>query len=152
MINQRISNVLNQRIAHLIARQILGGTFIYASLDKIAFPREFAKIVINYHILPEKLAALFAFFLPWAELFLGIFLISGLFVPESAFVLSSLLLSFMIAIVIKTIDGTIENCGCFSSSRSNSNESVVLLLLRDMLLFMFGLLLIAQAKLRPKKG
>ena len=45
----------------IICRLILGGVFIYASIDKIANPAEFAKAVGNYHVLPfgmENLVAL----------------------------------------------------------------------------------------------
>ena len=36
----------------LVARLILGGVFIYASIDKILNPGDFAKIINNYHVLP----------------------------------------------------------------------------------------------------
>jgi hypothetical protein len=68
---KRVILFLNQKKVQLAARFILGGVFIYASLDKISFPREFANIVIKYRILPEKLAIYFAFLLPWVELLPG---------------------------------------------------------------------------------
>jgi uncharacterized membrane protein YphA (DoxX/SURF4 family) len=148
MNKQIIGRFINLRIIQLIARLILGGTFFYASLDKIAFPREFAKIVIKYHILPEKIAAYFAFLLPWIELFLGIFLIIGLLIRESAFVLSFLLLSFMIAITIKTLDGTIENCGCLSTA-PDARTSLGILLGRDLLLLIVSILLVINGKKKP---
>lgn len=148
MNNQRTAGFLNLRIVQLIARLILGGTFIYSSLDKIAFPREFAKIVINYHILPEKISVYFAFLLPWIELFFGIFLIVGLLIRESALVLSFFLLSFMIAITIKTLNGTIENCGCFSTTMTGSSHSVAGLLIRDLLLLVPGMVLSFSYKLK----
>ena len=58
---KRVILFLNQKKVQRAARFILGGVFIYASLDKIAFPREFANIVIRYRILPEKLACLRGF-------------------------------------------------------------------------------------------
>ena len=36
----------------ILCRLVLGGVFIYASLDKIAHPAEFAKAIGNYHVLP----------------------------------------------------------------------------------------------------
>ena len=56
----------------LIARLILGGVFIYASLDKIAHPAEFAKAIGNYHVVPFGLENLMALALPWLELIAGI--------------------------------------------------------------------------------
>ena len=46
------------------ARLILGGVFIYASLDKIAHPAEFAKAIGNYHVVPFGLENLMALALP----------------------------------------------------------------------------------------
>jgi len=38
-----------------ISRLLLGGVFVYASIDKIAFPNEFSGVVENYEILPSVL-------------------------------------------------------------------------------------------------
>ena len=138
---QYLSNIFRLKYIQLIARILLGGIFIYASIDKIVFPRDFAKIVMNYGILPTKVAIYFSFLLPWIELFLGMFLIIGLFVRESALLLSSLLLVFMAAMIIKSINGGIQNCGCFSMS-SQKFESIYLLLLRDVLLLGCGITVI----------
>jgi len=145
---EKFANILNHKIAYIIARFILGGVFIYASLDKIAFHNEFAKIVINYDILPDRIAAYFAFLLPWIELFLGIFLIVGIFVRESVLILPSLLLAFTIVIIIKSLSGRLENCRCFSSSVSNSNYNVGVLLFRGVLFLLCGSLLFFQEKLK----
>jgi len=48
----KVSNILRSRIVQVTARLILGGIFIYASVEKIAYPVEFAKNVQNYNILP----------------------------------------------------------------------------------------------------
>jgi uncharacterized membrane protein YphA (DoxX/SURF4 family) len=138
---QIISNIFRLKYTQFVARAIMGGTFIYASIDKIAFPSDFAKIVMNYNILPTQLAIYFSFLLPWLELFLGIFLIIGLFVRESAVLLSSLLLIFMAAMIIKSINGGVQNCGCFSIS-SHKIENIYFSLLRDVLLFGCGIAVI----------
>jgi len=123
------------------ARLILGGVFIYASIDKIAYPKEFASIVMKYQILPEKLAIYFAFLLPWVELFLGIFIILGFFVRESAISLSFLVMIFMIAILIRSLAGPIGNCGCFSITPSGTSQSIAFLIFRDILFLLCGLVL-----------
>jgi len=143
---QNIVNFINLRGTQLIARFILGGVFIYASLGKIAFPREFANIVIKYRILPEKLAIYFAFLLPWVELILGIFLVIGLYVRESVLALASLLLVFMAAMIIGSLNGTLNSCGCFSIKPSNP-ESLFLMLTRDILL-LFGFLILYKNRLK----
>jgi uncharacterized membrane protein YphA (DoxX/SURF4 family) len=142
-----ISFVLRFKHIAFIARAILGGAFIYASIDKIASPNDFARVVINYDILPAQFAIYFSFLLPWIELFLGIFLLIGLFMRESAFLLSSLLLVFMAAMIIKSINGGIHSCGCFSLNPIK-NSSIYFLILRDVLFLACGLFLILQNRKR----
>ena len=43
---------LDNRWLELACRLLLGGIFVYASIDKIIYPVEFAKVVYNYQILP----------------------------------------------------------------------------------------------------
>lgn len=130
---EKIAHILNNKIAHLIARFILGSVFIYASMDKIAFPNEFTKIVINYHILPNKLAIYFAFILPWIELILGTFLILGFYFRESALLLSFIIVVFIVAIFIKSLKGPIDNCGCFRILSDNIQSNTFVLIIRDVL-------------------
>ncbi|MBR38916.1 MAG: hypothetical protein CL888_01690, partial [Dehalococcoidia bacterium] len=49
----------------IISRLILGAVFIYASIDKIQNPADFAKAINNYHVLPFGLENLMALALPW---------------------------------------------------------------------------------------
>ena len=126
----------------LVARLVLGSIFIYASIDKISYPENFIKIVQNYNILPEFLIIIIAYILPWIELILGIFLIAGFFIRETALVLSSLILVFIIAISIKALNGTIDDCGCFNKLSILSSSNIVFLILRDVLFLLFGIILI----------
>jgi len=131
----------NHKLVQFSARLLLGGVFIYASIDKIAYPKEFAAIVVRYQILPEKLAIYFAFLLPWVELFLGIFVILGFFVRESALSLSFLVMIFITAILIRSLAGPIGNCGCFSITPSGTSQSIAFLIFRDVLFLLCGLIL-----------
>lgn len=144
-----ISYILRFKYITFIARTILGGTFIYAGIDKIAFPHDFARVVMNYDILPPQFAIYLSFLLPWIELFLGLFLLIGLYIRESALLLSSFLLIFMGAMIIKAINGGINNCGCFSLS-STKHPDIVLLIIRDVLLLVCGLFLIFQKIISTK--
>lgn len=146
MIKQEIARFLNLRAVLLMARLILGGTFIYASFDKLAFPAEFASIVSNYDILPNKIGPLFAYILPWSELFLGIFLVVGLFIRPTAVLLSFLLSVFMIAIILKSIEGEIENCGCFAIMGGQGGQSLISLIMRNILLLFLCFIIIVRKK------
>lgn len=127
-------NLLRNKTIQLVARYAIGGVFIYASLDKIAFPRDFANIVVNYHILPNTVALYFGFILPWIELIFGIFLILEFYVREIAFLFLLLLLVFIAAIIIKYTNGTLSNCGCFSTSQEAYKQNIFLLIGRNLLL------------------
>jgi putative oxidoreductase len=137
----KIAALLNRSLVKLSARFLLGGVFIYASIDKIVYPKEFASIVTRYQILPEKLAIYFAFLLPWVELFLGIFVLLGIFIRESAISLSFLVMIFMVAIAIRALSGPIGNCGCFRITSSGTTQSIVFLIFRDVLFLLCGLIL-----------
>ena len=59
-----VASIITDRRVILLFRVVLGVTFIYASLDKIAHPDQFARIVYNYKILPGFLINIFAVTLP----------------------------------------------------------------------------------------
>ena len=68
----------DNRWVELVCRLLVGGVFVYASLDKILNPSEFAKVVYNYQILPLPLSNLLAMSLPWLELFAGLAIVIGI--------------------------------------------------------------------------
>jgi uncharacterized membrane protein YphA (DoxX/SURF4 family) len=121
-------------VLYWIFRFIVGGTFVAASINKIAFPKEFASIVSDYRILPSSLIMVFAYILPWIELILGILLITGLAIRPVSSALLLLLLFFSLAIVKRGAEGTINNCGCFSPSSHGNPQSVILLIGRNLFL------------------
>lgn len=141
-----------RRLVLLAARIIAGGTFILASLDKIAHPGLFAGIVQGYRILPQIVILPFSYALPWFELILGIFLIVGLFPNRSAFVAAILVTVFIAAITIRAIQGPISDCGCFSVSRETGNQGVLILLLRDIILLALCVLNIFPNILMPDRA
>ncbi len=131
--------VLTDKRVVFILRLLLGITFVYASLDKIAHPDQFAKIVYNYKILPGFLINVFAVTLPWVELFGGLFLILGIFTEGASLLISFLLVIFVIAISVNVFKGVDLNCGCFSTDPAGKKEGISLLF-RDFLYLFMGLL------------
>jgi len=100
----------------MVCRIFLGFMFIYASLDKIANPEEFAKQIGYYKALPFGLENLLAIILPWAELIMGICLIAGLLVDGAALVSIIMMLVFILAISQAMLRGIDITCGCFKVS------------------------------------
>ena len=103
------------------AAALLGAVFVYASLDKIAHPSEFARIVYHYRLagpsasLPPLIANLVAVMLPWVELVTGGLLLVGVWRREAAALATLLLVAFIASVGIALYRGIdIENCGCFT--------------------------------------
>ena len=106
----------------LLGRLILGYIFIYASIDKIIDPVSFSDVIDNYHITPVLLNNLFALFIPWLELIIGLCLIFNLKV-QGASLLSIILLLWFIFILTQAIfRGINVECGCFDLNTSDLND------------------------------
>jgi len=133
------SNHLRWRV--LAARLILAGIFIYASLDKIAHPAAFAKDVYNYQILPDALINLTALVLPCLELFLGLCLLAGTWLPGAVLTANGLMVVFLAALVFNLARGLDINCGCFSTGSEAPAMSAGWYLLRDVGFFAVGVFL-----------
>lgn len=99
----------------LALRLLLGAVFVYASLDKIANPLGFAKVVYQWQVGGPVASNLVAVTLPWVELVAGALLILGAWRREAAAVIATLLVVFLAAaasVLARGIDVT--NCGCVS--------------------------------------
>jgi len=121
----------------LICRVILGIMFIYASLDKIAHPEEFAKQIGYYKVLPFGLENLLGIILPWTELIVGICLIAGLLVDGAALLSIIMMLVFILAISQAMLRGIDITCGCFKVS-AHSDKFGLDTIIRDIIFFMMS--------------
>ena len=107
----------NPRV-QLALRLLLGAFFVYASLDKIASPAGFAKIVYQWQVAGPVPSNLVAATLPWVELLAGLLLIVGVWRREAALVIALLLVVFLGAaasVLARGID--VQNCGCVSVAK-----------------------------------
>jgi len=99
----------------LLLRLVLGAFFVYASLDKIANPAAFAKVVYQWQVVAPVPSNVVAVTLPWIELLAGGLLIAGAWRREAALVIAVLLVVFVVAagsVMARGID--VLNCGCVS--------------------------------------
>jgi uncharacterized membrane protein YphA (DoxX/SURF4 family) len=120
---------------------LLGAVFVYASVDKILEPVEFAKIVYHYRLIgPSQQvgplpANLVAVTLPWIELVVGLLLASGVWRREAAVVAAAMLVAFLVAVGAAMARGIdLENCGCFSVGGDGGRSVGLGLLVGDALL------------------
>ena len=110
-----MSGLLRSPRLHLLLRLALGGVFVYASLDKIAEPAKFARIVYQWQVLGPLPSNLVAVTLPWIELVAGLLLLTGLRRRDAAGVLAVMLIVFIVAAVWVLAHGIeVDNCGCTS--------------------------------------
>ena len=123
----------------LFARVVLGGVFIFASLDKISNPEAFATAISNYHVLPFGLENLLALILPWLEFLAGVCIIAGIMVDGAAIMIIIMNIVFILAISQALARGISIECGCFSVSSPETGDNIGLItIIRD-----FGYLILA---------
>ncbi len=82
-------------------RLVVAGVLMYAALQKIWMPLEFARLIREYHLLPEQFLNLAAVILPWLELVCGCCFVAGIGLMGTAFLLSALNSVFVVAIIYR---------------------------------------------------
>jgi putative oxidoreductase len=114
----------------------LGAIFVVAALPKITDPPSFAHMIYNYRVLPGSLINLSALVMPWVELLCGLALILGVWVKPARWIITLLLVTFMIAIAVNLGRDNAIDCGCFDTSAANKTyeeriRDMWIVLLRD---------------------
>lgn len=143
-----LTRIFHNKVFIFICRALLGGVFIYASLDKIVHPEEFARAVANYKVLTSPLLVnLVAVCLPWVELTAGVLLLAGILPRGAATVLAGLTLMFIMLIAVTMIRGIDIECGCFGGSLAT--KVGLNLLIRDVLLLAPAVFLFLSFQPRP---
>lgn len=97
----------------------LGAIFVVAAWPKIVDPPSFAHMIYNYRLLPGGLINISALIMPWVELFAGLCLILGVWTRPARWLVTAMLVVFMIAISINLARGNAIDCGCFDVSAAN---------------------------------
>ncbi|ETR74111.1 MAG: Methylamine utilization protein mauE [Candidatus Magnetoglobus multicellularis str. Araruama] len=126
------------RYIHFIIRTGLGLVLIWASIDKIISPAQFAEMVYHYKILPNVLVHPIAIYLPWLELITGIFLIIGFWERACLIIFNLLMFVFMLALISALFRGLDIHCGCFTVD-PNAEKELVMSLIRDIILLIAGM-------------
>ena len=130
-----------KNILVMICRICLGLMFIYASLDKIAHPEEFAKQIGYYKALPFGLENVLAIVLPWTELIVGICLIAGLLVDGATLLSIIMMLVFILAISQAMLRGIDITCGCFKVS-ADSDKLGLDTIIRDIIFLVMSFIVL----------
>ncbi len=121
----------------LLCRVIVGGVFIYASLDKLANPQAFAEVIHHYRIVPNILLHPSALLLPMVEFVVGAALVLGLGRRGAALIMAVLLVVFMGGITSALARNLDISCGCFNTDGGHAVG--ISLLWRDFILLVLCL-------------
>jgi uncharacterized membrane protein YphA (DoxX/SURF4 family) len=83
----------------VVARWLLGATFLYLGLNKALHPVEFLKLMRQYDLVESSLLLnLIAAALPWFETFCGLLLLAGVAVRGTALMLVLMLVPFTVLV------------------------------------------------------
>lgn len=121
--------LLSNKYFQILLRLIIGGLFVYASLNKLFNQEAFAKAIYNYKLLPGEVVNILAIVLPYIEFFSAVFLILGIYKKGSSFLIGAMLIIFIIALTRAYVLGLDISCGCFSletvSEKSDISQRIV---------------------------
>jgi putative oxidoreductase len=101
----------------------LGAIFVAAALPKLGDPPSFAHMIYNYRILPAGLINISSLTMPWLEILCGLALILGIWIRPARWIITLLLVTFMIAISINLLRGNAIDCGCFDVSAAGKTHA-----------------------------
>lgn len=108
-------NALRQRYETVAISLILAGVFIYAGLDKIRDPLQFADSVGAFGMLPNALVTLFALGLPVFEVLCGLLILAPPTRRIGALALTLVIAIFIVALLSALARGLTLDCGCFGA-------------------------------------
>ena len=122
----------------LLFRLILSAFFVVAGVLKIKDPQALTTAIETYQVLPYSLSFLLALFLPWLELFAGLGVAFRKLYGGSLFMLTVLLVVFIIALTQGWIRDLDVTCGCFGSADHENQTNYAWLIVRDLLLILIA--------------
>ena len=126
----------------LILRVVLAGVFVYAAWSKLRQPwLLFAMAIDAYGLLPQWAVLTLARVLPWCELAIGVLLLTGWWLRQTAIAASALLVLFFAVMLRSYAKGLQIDCACFGLGEPISLKT----LLRDGALLVSSVALTALA-------
>ena len=118
----------------LLARLALGGVFVVAGFLKILDPGSLLAATDTYQIIPYRWSYWLALYLPWVEALAGLGILSRKAYPGSLFLITIMLVGFLIALIQAWGRGLNIICGCFGNASAESTSRYVFYVSRDLAL------------------
>jgi uncharacterized membrane protein YphA (DoxX/SURF4 family) len=144
-------NFLSNKYFLITLRLIVGGFFVYASLDKLLNQELFARAIYNYKIVPDVLINISAIIIPSLELVTGSFLILGIFKKGSSFIITALLVVFIILLSQAYARGLDISCGCFSLETVSEKSDILQRIAEDLLLLTASIIIFIKTNIKSNK-
>ncbi|MBU2494817.1 MAG: DoxX family membrane protein [Bacteroidetes bacterium] len=111
-----MKDILRNKYLLLVSRIILALIFVFAGIEKISNPEQFAVSISNYRIFPVISLNIIAITLPWLEVITGVLLLFGVAVKENSAVIGTLMILFTVFVFTAMLRGLDIDCGCFATS------------------------------------
>ena len=131
----------------LVWRLIVGGILIYAGFMKAIGPAaEFAAVIAAYKILPAALVTPLSIALPYIEMWIGLFILAGLYTRQASIAAAVLFSTFFIALgsaLLRRID--LASCGCFGPDTLSPRYTIML----DIILWTLSVVIYRQSTVPP---
>jgi uncharacterized membrane protein YphA (DoxX/SURF4 family) len=122
---------LSNKYLQIVIRIVIGAVFIYASVNKLFNPADFAKAILRYDMAPLFVVNIMAIILPWVEFSVGILLIFGIMKKPVSILAAISLIFFLIALISAYARGLDINCGCFSLEETSSKGDILQRIIED---------------------
>lgn len=100
-------------MAVALARWLLGALLIVTGALKVGHPAVLASAIAGFRLLPPGVVAPLAVILPYFEMLLGLYLVTGLFTRVAGWVATAQFVLYAAAIASAVLRGIPANCGCF---------------------------------------
>jgi len=96
-----------------VVRLVLGAVLLVAGGLKVIDPQTSVQAVKAYELLPDGMARIVGWGLPFVEIGIGVLLILGLLTRAAAIVAGILMVAFIAAVASAAARGLSIDCGCF---------------------------------------
>jgi hypothetical protein len=151
MLSTSIRNILlSSPWVYPISRLVIGLLFIWAGGVKLVEPKVFARNLSQYGLVPEPLLIPTAIGLPLVEVLAGIGLI--LDVGLSLWIITGLLITFLIILGYGVANNLDVDCGCFSASELATRGALEAAFYRDVALLLVVFYLFCWRRVRKNRS
>lgn len=115
------------RVVRWLGLLAVGAVYVAAGVLKVGTPKEFAKAIVEYQLMPERLAPLAAVLLPWWEVAAGGLVVAGAWRRGALGVLAGLSAAFLVVGTVTLARGMSPPCGCFGIGSNQIGPATVVL-------------------------